>query len=74
MSEMPGKDDKPAMPEGVRKFLKGKKTYITAAVIIIVGVLRAYNVEIPPYVWAALSALGLGFLRAAVSKAERPGA
>ena len=61
--------DEVTPPAAIAKWLDGKKTYLTAAVILICGILTAYNVEIPDYVWAALAALGLGFLRAAVRKA-----
>jgi len=57
-------------PAAIAKWLDGKRTYLTATVILICGILTAYGVEIPEYVWAALAALGLGFLRAAVRKAE----
>lgn len=52
----------------VVQWLEGKKTYAVALVILVCGILSAYGVEIPEYVWAALSAFGLGFLRAGVSK------
>jgi len=57
-------------PAAIAKWLDGKRTYLTAATILLCGILAAYGVEIPEYVWAALAALGLGFLRAAVRKAE----
>ena len=50
--------------------LEGWKSYLTAAVIIVCGVLDGYGIEVPPYVWAALAAVGLGSLRAAVGKIE----
>ena len=62
------------MPEKsneVVKWLRGKKTYAMAAVILLCGILASQGVEIPEYVWAALAGLGLGFLRAGV-KASRP--
>jgi len=54
------------------KWLDGKRSYLTAGVILLVGVLAAYGVHVPEYVWAALAALGLGFLRAAIKKVEVP--
>ena len=54
----------------VLKFLDGKKTYCIAGAIVVCGILSAYGVEIPEYVWAALGALGLGWLRSGVKKAE----
>ena len=58
------------MPQELARVLDGKKSYLVALVILVVGILSACGVEIPPYVWASVSALGLGFLRAAVKKAE----
>ena len=54
----------------ILEFLKGKKTYIVAAVA---GVLAAAQVlypgfAVPEWVWIALGAFGLGFLRAGVEK------
>jgi len=57
-------------PAAIAKWLDGKRTYLMAATILVCGILAAYGIEIPEYVWAALAALGLGFLRAAVKKAE----
>ena len=54
------------------KWLEGKKTYATALVILIVGILGYYAFEVPEFVWAALAALGLGFLRAGVDKGAKP--
>ncbi len=51
------------------EWLKGKKTYLTVGAILACGVLGELGVEIPPYVWAALAAAGLGFLRSAVNEA-----
>ncbi|MFO7959006.1 MAG: hypothetical protein R6X33_18120 [Candidatus Brocadiia bacterium] len=59
-------------PAALARWLDGKRTYLTAAVILVCGILTAYGVEVPDYVWAALAALGLGFLRAGVRKAEIP--
>jgi len=55
-------------PNAVVKFVKGRKTYFVAATILVCGILDAYGVEIPLYVWMALNALGLGFLRAGMKK------
>jgi len=56
--------------ETLLEWLKGKKTYLTAGAILLCGILGACGVEVPAYVWAALSAVGLGFLRAGVKRAE----
>jgi hypothetical protein len=60
----------PEQKNAVVRWLEGKKTYAVALTILTCGVLSAYGVEIPEYVWAALTAFGLGFLRAGVAKAE----
>jgi hypothetical protein len=54
----------------VVKWLDGKRTYLTAGAILAVGILVGFGVQVPEYVWAALAALGLGFLRAGVKKGE----
>ncbi len=56
--------------ETVWNWLKGKKTYGIAVLVAAVAILRWRGVEIPEYVWGALAALGLGFLRAGVKKVE----
>ena len=54
----------------VVRWLDGKRTYLTAVTILTAGILAACGVQVPEFVWAALAALGLGFLRAGVKKAE----
>ena len=54
----------------ILKWLDGKRTYVVAAAILGCGVAAGFGVHIPEYVWAALAALGLGWLRAGVKKAE----
>jgi len=58
------------MPKKLKELLDGKKTYITAATILAVGALNWYGYSVPSFVWASLGALGLGFLRQGVKKAE----
>ena len=53
----------------VTKWIDGKKTYAVALVILACGVLQQQGIVVPEYVWAALAAFGLGFLRAGLSKA-----
>ena len=48
------------------KFVEGRKTYFVAGTILLCGILQARGVVIPEYVWAALAAFGLAFLRAGV--------
>ena len=51
------------------KFISSNKTYITAGVIGILGVLQGLDVLVlPESAWLILGALGLGFLRAGVNK------
>ena len=57
-------------PAAIARWLDGKRSYLTAVAILVCGVLQWKGINIPDYVWAALAALGLGFLRAAVKKAE----
>lgn len=54
------------MDNGLLKWLQGKKTYLAAGAILTCGILAAYGVGIPEYIWATLAALGLGFLRAGI--------
>ena len=48
--------------------ISGKKTYIVAAVTFVLGGLQAVGYPVPEYVYPILGALGLGALRAGVSK------
>ena len=50
------------------KWISGKKPYAVAFVILACGIMASQGIEIPEYVWAALAAFGLGFLRAGVQK------
>ncbi len=54
----------------ITRWMQGKKTYFVASTILACGVMAYYGVGIPEFVWAALAALGLGFLRAGVKKGE----
>lgn len=54
----------------VVKWIEGYKTYAIALTILTCGILTRYDYVIPEYVWAALAAFGLAFLRAGVSKGE----
>jgi len=62
----PSDDGQP--PRAIARWLRGRRTYLTAAAILICGALSASGIKVPEYVWAALAALGLGFLRAGVKK------
>ena len=51
------------------EFLKGKKTYIIAVLIAVLGLMQGVGwFVVPETVWAILGALGLGALRAGVDK------
>lgn len=52
------------------EFLSGKKTYIIALVVAIIGLLQACGVELPDSVLTILAAFGLASVKAAVKKAE----
>lgn len=52
------------------RWLEGRKSYAIALTILICGVLNWQGVAIPEFLWAALAALGLGFLRAGVEKSK----
>lgn len=47
---------------------KGKKTYATAAAMLVLAVAEYMGYSIPNSVWIGLNAMGLGFLRQAVGK------
>lgn len=49
-------------------WLVGKRTYIVAIIGAILGLLTAFGVVIPEWVYAILAAIGLGSLRAAIKK------
>ena len=53
----------------VLAFLKGKKSYIIAIVMVGLGVAHGLDIFIvPEWTWGIIGALGLGALRAGVTK------
>jgi hypothetical protein len=56
--------------DSIIDFLDGKKSYLTAIVTAIIGAVQALGYEIPQWIFAILGAVGLGTLRAAVSKSK----
>ena len=52
------------------KWLRGKKSYLTAAAGVITGVVLIVEGQVIPGVQTILGALGLATLRAGVKKAE----
>lgn len=55
----------------LREFLAGKKTYVSAITFAVLAGLRFYGIEIPPFVWPLLTAVGLSSVRAALKKGEK---
>lgn len=52
----------------ILSLIEGKKTYIIAGITFIIGGLQAVGYPIPEYIYPLLGAMGLGALRAGVSK------
>jgi len=51
------------------EFLKGKKTYIVAILMVALGLLQGFGFFVlPEWAWAILAAIGLTSLRAGVKK------
>lgn len=48
--------------------IEGKKTYITAAIMVALAGAEFAGVQVPASVWILLNGLGLGFLRQAVGR------
>jgi hypothetical protein len=54
--------------QAVMEFLKGKRTYIVAIAMLILGALQGLDIFImPEWGWGILGAVGLGTLRAGVN-------
>lgn len=51
-------------------WLKGKKTYAVAIAVVACGILKRQGVEVPEFVWVALAAFGLAFLRAGIANGK----
>ena len=56
----------------IEKALSGKKTYLIVVIVAIGAGLKMLGIEIPEFVYPILGALGLGAIRSAVSKIEKP--
>ena len=53
----------------LNKWLRGKKTYLVAAAIVVLGFLQGMDVfVVPGWAWPIIGAIGLGTLRAGVNK------
>ena len=52
----------------LKKFLKGKKTYITAVAVAALALANFFGYQVPPWAWKLLGAVGLGSIRAAWNK------
>jgi hypothetical protein len=54
--------------KAVMEFMKGKRTYIVALAMLILGALQGLDIFImPEWGWGILGAVGLGALRAGVN-------
>jgi len=60
------------MFDKIKAVLSGKKSYFIALITAILGLVQAYGIYIPEWVYVILGALGLTTLRAGVSKNEPP--
>lgn len=49
-------------------FLKGKRTYLVAAVAGALAVAQSLGYEVPPFVYALLGSLGLATTRSAINR------
>jgi small-conductance mechanosensitive channel len=56
--------------QAILEFLSGKKTYIVAVVVAVIGLLQACGVDLPESVITILAAFGLASVKSAVKKAE----
>ena len=52
----------------LKKFLEGKKTYITATAVAVLAVANLFGYSVAPWMWKLLGAIGLGSIRAAWNK------
>jgi hypothetical protein len=53
-------------------WLSGRKTYLTAAAIFTLAMLKMiWDISVPDWVWATLAAAALSFLRAGMDKAQK---
>lgn len=56
------------MLEKIGAWMQGKKTYIVAILVGLLGAAQALGYVVPEYVWAILGALGLGAVRSGIAK------
>ena len=54
------------------EWLEGRKSYIIAFVVAVVGLLQAFGVALPEWVTYILAAAGITTVRQAIAKAEPP--
>lgn len=58
--------------DSVIEFLKGKKTYLVAIAIVVLGFLQGFNIFIvPEWAWPIVAAVGLATLRDGVNKVAK---
>lgn len=60
------------MLERLGKLLQGKKTYIIAVLIGAGAIATQLGYVVPDAIWYVLSALGLGAVRSALDKLNKP--
>lgn len=53
------------------EWLEGKKTYLVAFVVALVGLLQAFGVAMPEWLMYVLAALGITTARQAIAKIEK---
>ena len=60
------------MLEKIGQWLQGKKTYIIAVLIALGAGAISLGYVVPEWVWLILGAAGLGGIRSALDKVEKP--
>ena len=60
------------MLEKIGALLQGKKTYIVAVLIGVGAIATQLGYVIPEFAWTLLAALGLGAVRSAIEKLNKP--
>jgi len=55
--------------EKLIKWLSGRKTYFVAIAVVVLGLLQGLDIfTLPDAAWPIIGAVGLGFMRASISK------
>lgn len=75
---MVGNQSRPCGSAGINakwcpmEWLEGKKSYLIAFVVAVVGLLQAFGVVLPEWLIYILAAAGVTTIRSAIAKAEPP--